>query len=145
MATPSSKRATYADLDAFPEGTNVELVRIRVPSTGLATYPDITVICGKPVSDGDDRNTLVNPVVLVEVLSASTEAFDRGEKFEHYRQLESLQEYVLVSCREPLIEVFRRDEGAWKRTEARKHGSIRLESIDCTLDVDRVYRGLELE
>jgi Uma2 family endonuclease len=119
-------------------------LRIRVPATGLGTYPDATVICGKSVADPEDENTLVNPVVIVEVLSASTETYDRGEKFEHYRQLPSLRDYVLVSWREPLIEVFRRDDGSWKRVEARRHGAVRLESIDCSLEVDRVYAGVEL-
>jgi Uma2 family endonuclease len=59
----------------------------------------------------------LNPTVVVEILSPSTESYDRGDKFERYRQLASLQEYVLVSYREPLIEVFRRDDGAWPRTE----------------------------
>ena len=119
-------------------------LRIRIPATGLGTYPDATVICGESVADPEDENTLVNPVVIVEVLSPSTEAYDRGEKFEHYRQLPSLQEYILVSHREPLIEVFRRDNGAWKRLEARQHGVVRLESIACSLEVDRVYAGVEL-
>lgn len=120
-------------------------LRIRVPATGLGTYPDLTIVCGPTQVDPEDRNTVVNPTVLVEVLSDSTEAYDRGEKFEHYRQLPSLREYVLVSHREPLIEVFRRGEdGTWTRTEARTHSTARIESIGCDLLVDRVYAGVDL-
>ncbi|MFZ5469863.1 MAG: Uma2 family endonuclease [Myxococcota bacterium] len=120
-------------------------LRIRVPLTGLATYPDVSVVCGKLESDPEDKNTVVNPVVLVEVLSDSTEEFDRGTKAENYRLIPTLKEYVLVSHRERLIEVFRRGErNEWTRTEARMKTTARLESIDCSLDVDRIYDGIEL-
>lgn len=120
-------------------------LRIRVPATGLCTYPDVSVICGKPETDPDDANSVVNPTVLVEVLSDSTEAYDHGEKFDSFRKLPSLEEYVLVSHREVLVEVFRRTpSGPWSRLEARTHASAKLESIGCELAVDRVYAGLAL-
>ncbi len=118
-------------------------LRIRVLATGLGTYPDASVVCGKPERDPADPNTVVNPVVLIEVLSDSSERYDRGEKFAHYRRIPSLQEYVLVSQLEPRIEVFRRnDDGTWTWSEALTPGSVTLASIQCSLSVDTVYAGV---
>jgi Uma2 family endonuclease len=113
---------------------------VRVLDTGLATYPDITVVCGRAEFAPEDRNTITNPVVVVEVLSPGTAEYDRGEKLAHYKRIPALREVVLVAHDERLIEVWRREEGtAWIRSEARS-GSIRLASIDCTLDLADVYR-----
>ncbi|MCK6588750.1 MAG: Uma2 family endonuclease [Polyangiaceae bacterium] len=115
-------------------------LRVRVLATSLVTYPDVSVVCGRFEQDPEDANTLVNPVVLVEVLSDSSEAYDRGEKFAHYRRIPSLQEYVLISQRKPRIEVFRRNEdGTWMLFEAEASGSVKLASIGCELSVDEVY------
>ena len=115
-------------------------MRIRVLATGLATYPDLSVVCTRAEYDPEDSNSLVNPIVLVEVLSDSTEAYDRGEKFAHYRRIPSLKEYVLISQRERRIEVFRRNEdGSWTLFEAGAGQSVKLPSIDCELSVDEVY------
>jgi Uma2 family endonuclease len=116
-------------------------VRIRVLATGLATYPDTSVVCGRLERDPADANTIVNPVVLVEVLSDSTERYDRGEKFAHYRHLPSLKEYVLVSQHDPRIEVFRRnDDGkSWTLHIAEAGESASLASIGCELAVDKIY------
>jgi len=115
-------------------------LRVRVLATGLATYPDVTVACGALRTDPDDRNTVVNPIVLVEVLSPPTQAYDRGEKFEHYRQIESLREYVLVGFAEPAIEVCRRSaDGSWEHDVARAGETVALEAIGCGLAVDAVY------
>lgn len=114
--------------------------RVRVEETDLSTYPDVSVICGRIERSPTDPEAAVNPVVLVEVLSDSSEAYDRGEKFAHFRRLASLQEYVLVSQREPRIEVFRRTlEGRWELGEAVAGGRISLESIGVELAVDDVY------
>ena len=72
-------------------------MRVRVRKTGLCTYPDVTVVCGPREPDPEDMNTVTNPIVLVEITSKSTEKYDRGEKFDHYKQIRSLREYVLVS------------------------------------------------
>jgi Uma2 family endonuclease len=115
-------------------------VRVRVLATGLATYPDLSVVCGKLERDPGDVNTIVNPILLVEVLSDGTEAYDRGEKFAHYRRIPSLREYVLVSQHEPRIEVFRRGEdGIWSLHEAGATERVKLASIGCELAVDAVY------
>jgi Uma2 family endonuclease len=103
-----------AKSDRLLEGKPCEVftsaLRVRVVATGLATYPDVTVVCGKLEVDPDDSATVLNPAVLVEVLSDSTAEYDRGEKLDHYRKITSLREVLLVSHREPAIEVWRRDE-----------------------------------
>ncbi|XXT19861.1 Uma2 family endonuclease [Sorangium sp. So ce429] len=117
-------------------------LRVRVLETGLATYPDVSVVCGQLARDPEDKDAVVNPLVLVEVLSDSTEAYDRGEKFAHYRRIPSLKEYVLVSQAHRRIEVFRRNEdNTWTLYEAGPGERARLASIDGALAVDEIYRG----
>lgn len=118
-------------------------MRVYVQATGLRTYPDVSVVCGKPQVDVDDKNAVLNPIVLVEVLSKSTEAYDRGEKFAHYRRIPSLREYVLVSTETKRVEVFRRgDNGVWSLYEANDDGSVELTSIGCKLALPEVYLGV---
>lgn len=120
-------------------------VAIRVLATGLATYPDASVVCGPMARDPEDHNALTNPVVLVEVLSDGTEAYDRGEKFEHYQQIPSLRDYVLVSQRKARVEVYSRDEhNRWVLTTASAGESFALTAIEGVIEVDRVYAGVEL-
>lgn len=115
-------------------------LRVRIRSAGLVTYPDVSVVCGKLETDPEDANAATNPVVLVEVLSPSSEAYDRGAKFGHYRQIPSLREYVLVNHREPHIEVHRRnDAGRFELHEARAGERIEIVSLGCTLIVDEIY------
>jgi Uma2 family endonuclease len=87
-------------------------LRLRIASSGLYTYPDVVVICGEPKFTDDRQDTLVNPSFIAEVLSPSTEAYDRGFKSAQYRTIESLQEYALVSQVEARVEVLRRQPGA---------------------------------
>jgi Uma2 family endonuclease len=116
-------------------------VRVRVVSTGLDTYPDLSVVCGEEQRDTEDRNAIINPIVLVEVLSPSTEEYDRGEKLEHYHKIASLQEVVLVSHRETRVDVWRREEsGAWRARSFGAGETAHLSSIECTLDIDELYR-----
>jgi Uma2 family endonuclease len=114
--------------------------RVRIEATDRATYPDVTVVCGRLEHAGDDPDSIANPVVIVELLSDATEAEDRGEKFAHYRRLHSLREYVLVSQRARRLEVYRRRDDRWLLDEAASGDSLRLESIDVELLVDEVYR-----
>jgi Uma2 family endonuclease len=110
-----------------------------VRATGLATYPDASVVCGGLERDVEDRDALVNPVVLVEVLSPTTEAYDREEKFSHYRRISSLQAYVLVSQKEQRIELFTRNaDGTWTLRDVRE-GAARIECIGCDLPLSEVY------
>jgi Uma2 family endonuclease len=116
-------------------------LRVRVLETGLATHPDVSVICGSLQSDSEDKNTATNPVVIVEVLSPSTQRYDREEKAAHYRRIRSLASYVLISHEEQRIEVFtRNDDGSWTLREARS-GSVELAAIGCRLSVEDVYRN----
>jgi Uma2 family endonuclease len=117
-------------------------LRIRIVETGLTTYPDVSVVCGPLELDPQSRETVLNPRVLVEVLSHGTERYDRGEKFEHYKRVSSLEEYVLVSQKEPWIEVFRRSDNSWTHLEAGSGARVTLQSIECQLEVDEVYRGV---
>jgi Uma2 family endonuclease len=118
-------------------------VRIRVRATGLATYPDVSVICGRQETDPDDLkgNTLINPTVLVEVLSSSTEDYDRGEKLAHYKQIPSVQEIVLVAHEEQRIELWRRESDHWMLAVARRDATAVLESLGCELPLSEVYRN----
>jgi Uma2 family endonuclease len=116
-------------------------VRIRVRSSGLDTYPDASVVCGHAERDAGDPNAIVNPVVLVEVLSPGTAEYDSGEKLEHYKQIESLREVLLVAHGVRRIDVVRRQaNGNWITLSAGSGESLELESIGCTLSVDAVYR-----
>lgn len=116
-------------------------LRIRVLDTGLETYPDLSVVCGRAERSPTDDHAITNPVVIVEVLSPSTEAYDRGEKLRHYEAIASLREVVLVDHRQRLVEVRRREgDGSWSRHQAASGEAVHLESIDCELPVDEVYR-----
>jgi len=114
--------------------------RVRIEVTDRATYPDVTVVCGRLEHAPDDPDSITNPVVIVEVLSDATEADDRGEKFAHYRRLASLQEYLLVSQRARRLEVYRRRDDRWVLDEAGAGETLRLDSIDVALAVDEIYR-----
>ena len=115
-------------------------LRVRVRATGLATYPDVTVVCGALETDPENASTVTNPTVILEVLSPSTESYDRGEKLEHYRQIDSLREYVLVAHDRRRIEVWRRSaEGQWTRLVS-EGGTVELASIGCRLEVEGLYR-----
>ncbi|HEU4407629.1 MAG TPA: Uma2 family endonuclease [Polyangiaceae bacterium] len=115
-------------------------LRVHIPGTGLTTYPDLSVVCGGLETHPEDPNAVTNPLVLVEVLSDSSEAYDRGPKAAHYRKLASLREYLLVSQREPRLELFRRNErGIWELYEAGAGEAIELASLGVKLSVDTVY------
>jgi Uma2 family endonuclease len=117
-------------------------LRVRVLATGLATYPDVTVVCGPLERDPDSRTTVTNPTLVVEVLSDGTEDYDRGEKLEHHRQVPSLRECLLVSHRRPSLELWRREpDGVWSRQEAGPGAALELLSVGCSLAVDDIYRG----
>lgn len=115
-------------------------VRVRIQATGLTTYPDVSVVCGRLERDPEDPDAIVNPVLLVGVLSESSEAHDRGAKAAHYRRIPSLREYVLASQAEPLIEVHRRNaEGRFELFEARLEDPVHLASVEVTLSVRALY------
>ena len=115
-------------------------MRVSVPATSSYFYPDVVVVCEEPRFEDAVFDTLLNPILLVEVLSPSTEAFDRGEKFAHYRHLASLQEYVLVAQDQMLVEHYRRQEKQWILTDFRKgEEMLSLPSIQCELPLQEIY------
>jgi Uma2 family endonuclease len=121
--------------------------RVRVGPNGLYTYPDIVGIFGKPEFADDQRDTLLNPALIIEVLSPSTEGYDRGFKASQYRTLPSLQEYAFVSQTEPRIEIFRRQPaGDWLLAEyAGMDAVCRFTSVNCDLGLADVYDGIIFE
>ena len=108
-------------------------------------YPDLTVICARPEMAETDRDTLTNPVLIVEILSKSTEAYDRGLKFDRYDRMPSLKQYVLVAQNRPHVECFTRlADGNWLRTVADGIDAVLpLESIGCMLHLSEVYDGVD--
>lgn len=118
-------------------------LRIRVTATGLGTYPDVSVVCGRLDRDPCDAkgNTVVNPRVLVEVLSPSTEAYDLGEKLRHYQQIEELAEVMFIAHDRREVEIVRREsDGAWSRRRYGADERAELASIGCVLPLVDVYR-----
>jgi Uma2 family endonuclease len=122
-------------------------LRVRIPRTPLYTYPDASVICGPLEFDAQDpnRTTVINATLIAEVLSATTEADDRGEKFRRYLTLETLREYVLVSQVRPWIETFsRQGDGTWRfSTASGLDGSAKFDALQIELPLLEVYSGIE--
>ena len=134
------------ELRAYLKGKPCELypadMRVKVRASGLYTYPDVVIACGELEFEDAAVDTLLNPTLIVEVLSNSTEAYDRGNKFKHYRQIPSLKEYVLVSQAQPQVERFLRqgdgEEWLWSAAtglEAAAH----FASIDCRVPLAEIY------
>lgn len=118
-------------------------LRVRVLATGLATYPDVSVVCGPLERDPADRNSVTNPTVVVEVTSDSTEAYDRGEKLSHYQRIPSLRAVLFVCHRERRLELVSRvDDGAFTSRSARSGDTLALEPLGVTLSVDAIYGDL---
>ena len=121
--------------------------RVKVAPTGLYTYPDVTVVCGKLEFDEKRKDNLLNPTVIFEVLSPSTAAYDRGTKFDHYRTLESLTDYLLVFQDKTTIHHYvRQADDRWLLTVYHGLDTVaRIDSIDCELPLAEVYDKVELE
>ena len=132
---------------SLPRGCRVFTsdLRVRVVHTGLSTYPDGAVIYGTTARADDDPIAVVNPVLLVEVTSPSTEDYDRGEKLRNYEHLPSLRDVLIISHREPWITlVCRQEKGDWTSSELRSGQSVDLVSVGSSIAVDDLYRdGLE--
>jgi Uma2 family endonuclease len=122
-------------------------MRVKVNPTGLYTYPDVVIVCGEPQFEDNEIDTLLNPTVIVEVLSKTTEGDDRGEKFEHYRSIESLSEVVLIAQNKRHVEYYRRQEGGqWVLTENNSlQDRIKLTSINCELALSDIYKKVRID
>ena len=115
-------------------------MRVSIPSANSYFYPDVGVVCGEPRFEDNIFDTLLNPIVIVEVLSPSTEAYDRGEKFSHYRQLQSLREYILVSQDKVCVEHYVRQTEQWVLTDFQElEQHLPLTSIQCELPLREIY------
>lgn len=121
-------------------------MRVKVSATGLYTYPDIIVVCSSPQFDDTFTDTLINPDVVVEVLSPSTEAYDRGVKFQHYRSLPSLSEYILIHQDTCHVEQFvRRPDNAWLFQEYLNPDDLfEIGSIGCELKLADIYEKVDM-
>lgn len=120
-------------------------MRVKVNPTGLYTYPDVVVVCGEPELEDQHFDTLLNPAVIIEVLSASTEAYDRGDKFAHYRALGSLTDYLLVAQDQPRIEHYcRQANGQWLYSASEGLAAqIEIATIGCALPLAEIYERVE--
>lgn len=120
-------------------------LRVKVSATGLYTYPDMVIVCDGPQFEDERFDTLLNPRVVVEVLSDSTEKYDRGAKFAHYRQVSSVQEYVLVAQDRPLVERYvRQSDGSWVLTAVNEITlTFAFASVPVQIALAEIYRGVE--
>ncbi len=120
-------------------------MRVKVTEIDSYFYPDVVVVCGEPRAEDATFDTLLNPVLIVEVLSPSTEGYDRGEKFEHYQQIVSLKDYILISQDEVRVEHYCRQEFEWLQSEFQGlEDVLSLLSIDCELRLSDIYRRVEI-
>lgn len=119
-------------------------MRVLIPATGLFTYPDLVILCGTPEFADTEGDVLLNPQVIIEVLSDSTEKYDRGAKFRQYQQIPALREYVLVSQDEPVVERFvRQADGDWLLTTfTGQTGEFALTTVPVAVPLAEVYRGV---
>ena len=138
-------RVTSLLAAGVPSGCHVASsdVKVLIEATGLATYPDVSVVCGPLARAASDAVALTNPVLLVEITSPSTEDYDRGDKLSHYRQLPSLQAVLIVSHATKRITVVQRDAGAWVTRDVRASERVTLAVPALTFAVDDVYAALE--
>ena len=122
-------------------------MKVRLPDSRKFFYPDVTVVCGELQFHDKRRDIILNPVLIFEVLSKSTEAFDRGAKFQAYQTIDSLKEYVLVAQDKPFVEQFvRQADGKWTYTSvAGLEGSLSLPSVECTLNLNAVYDKVDFD
>jgi Uma2 family endonuclease len=122
-------------------------MKVRLPDSRKFFYPDLTVVCGEPQFHDERTDIILNPILLIEVLSKSTEAFDRGAKFLAYQQLDALQEYLLVAQDKAAIEQFvRQPDGTWNyRAVIGRESSLSLPSVACALNLNSVYDKVDWE
>jgi Uma2 family endonuclease len=124
----------------------VSEMRVKVSQTGMYTYPDVVVLCDPPKLEDSHGDTLLNPGVIIEVLSDSTEKYDRGDKFAHYRKLESLREYILISQSRMLVEQYVRHGDHWMLSEISDPAeALRVETLGCEDPLAEIYDRVEFE
>jgi Uma2 family endonuclease len=140
LITVNIARELSVQLKKRPCEAYLNDMRVKAAEARSYHYPDIVVVCGTPLFEDAHVDTLLNPTLLIEVLSPSTEAYDRGGKFAHYRKIPTLREYLLVTQDQPSIERYVRQGDVWILTEALGlEATVPLESIDCVLSLREVY------
>jgi Uma2 family endonuclease len=134
----------HGQLRGRPGEVYTQNMRVRIAEDGMYAYPDVVAVCGAPEFEDDELDVLLNPTLILEVLSPSTEGYDRGLKFACYRQRASLQDYVLVAQDRVSVERYSRQGEHWVLTEAAGlDDAIELPSIGCTLALRDVYEKIE--
>lgn len=137
-----------SQLKGRPGHVYVTDMRVKVNPPELYTYPDVIVVCDQEQFEDQQEDTLLNPTMIIEVLSRTTETYDRGRKFVYYRKIESLREYILISQEMPLVECYVREPGSqsWLFSEANTlQDVVALTSINCRLILAEVYDKVELK
>ena len=120
-------------------------LRVKVEATGLATYPDLSIVCGKAQFDDRENDTLLNPRLIFEVLSPTTESYDRGRKFNNYKQIPTLEEYLLISQTDPRVErITRQGDIGWVLAVTLElDAAIDFPSLGCSLSLAEIYEGVD--
>lgn len=130
----------HSQLRGRPCEAYVTDMRVKISSTGMYTYPDVAALCGEAHFEDTHLDTLINHTLIIEVLSPSTEAYDRGGKFSHYRKIQSLMEYVLIAQDWYSVERFLRQENQWLFSESTDlSDTVHLQSIQCDLLLRDIY------
>ena len=139
--------ALHAQLRKRPCEVYPSDMRVKVSATGLYTYPDVVIVCGEPLFDDKRNDTLINLTALVEVLPKSTASYDRGEKFEQYRKLSSLADYLVIAQNKYHVEHYtRQPDNQWLLSETDDvRQTIRIASIECNLALVDIYDKIEVD
>lgn len=139
-------RETGNQLKSCPCRVVTSDLRVKVAATGLYTYPDLTIVCDEPLFEDGVMDTLLNPRIIAEVLSESTERYDRGAKFGHYRQITSVYEYLLVAQDRQLIEQYsRQSDNSWVlKIFDQSNPILYFASVSAQVPLDEIYRGVKL-
>jgi Uma2 family endonuclease len=147
--TISSRLTTLFNIQLDGRGCTVggPDARVHIPATGLYTYPDIAIVCGEPRFQDTEFDTLLNPILIVEILSPSTETYDRTKKFDHYRSIESLREYLLVESVRPGVDLYsRQPDSRWQFTSARTLAeTIEIPTLNVRLNLAEIYKDVSFE
>ena len=141
----------YGSLIIFLKGKNCKPfgsdLRIHIPENSLYTYPDISIICGKPETTDSFRDSIINPSVIIEILSKSTKDYDRGTKFTLYRSIKTLKEYILIDSTSVSVEIFtKQEDNSWNLTEFKQlSDSFRITTINLALHLKDVYEDVSFD
>jgi Uma2 family endonuclease len=145
LITLNTASELHSLLRGRPCETYMSDMRVKVSQTRLYAYPDVVVVCGTPRFEENQGESLLNPTVLIEVLSPSTEAYDRGGKFTHYRRLDSLREYILIAQDHVHVEHYERRGEQWLLTEfSGLDDSLSLPVLDCQIPLREIYARVDL-